>query len=501
MKERALPSDIQLQRTWQLGPQLDEGGFGKVFLAKDENGNQAVVKLVPQTPGSHREMLFVELDGIPNVVPILDSGESDGYWALVMPKAEKSLRDYLEKASDLTMNEAISVLADIAEALAAVEAMDVVHRDIKPENILLLDGRWHIADFGIARYAEVTTAPDTHKYTNSPPYAAPEQWRGERATSATDVYALGIIAHELLTGRRPFVGPDYRNQHLQESPPAIAGLPDRLRSLVAECLYKAPGARPRPENLLARLKDSLKPSSPGASRLQQANAHNVERLAEASRQQSVAQAEAERRSELFVVAQQALENVLALFDRQIRGNAPSVQIPSTESLRPYKTPLMAWTLNSATMWMDHPTAIELGADLLKITVLPFDVIAYTTIRLRGSTGRRDYSGRSHSLWYCDAQEPGVFRWYETAFMETFGGDSPYVPFDLPPTSADASLALFPTTHTHQVAWPFTPFDQGEDESFIERWMGWFGDAAQGQMRRPRQLPESNPSGSWRRDSE
>ena len=310
VEERVLPSQIKLERTWCLGAQLGEGGFARVFLAQDERGDPAVIKLVPKEPGTDREMLFVELDGVPNVMPVLDSGESDDYWVLVMPQAEKSLRDYLNETSGFTTNEAISALTDIAEALVAVEARDVVHRDIKPENILLLDGRWHVADFGIARYADATTAPDTLKHAKTAPYAAPEQWRGERATSATDVYALGIIAHELLAGERPFGGPDYRNQHLQESPPTVTGIPDRLRSLVVECLYKAPGARPRPENLLARLKDSLKSSSLAGSRLQQANALAVERLAEATRQKSAAQAEAERRSELYAVAEQALDSIL-----------------------------------------------------------------------------------------------------------------------------------------------------------------------------------------------
>ena len=235
--------------------------------------------------------------------------------------------------------------------------------------------------------------------------------------------------------------------------------------------------------------------------MQQANALAVERLSEVTRQQSAAQAEAERRRELFVVAEQALDGVLALMDRQIRENAPSVQAPTTESLRPYKTPLTGWVLNGATMWLDHPVAIEIGADLIETPLLSFDVIAYTTIRLRWPTSRRDYGGRSHSLWYCNAQEPDSFRWYETAFMETFGGDSPCVPFDLAPASPDASLALSRGIHTHQVAWPFTPFDQGDDESFIERWMGWFGDAAQGLMRRPQRLPERDPEGSWRRENE
>ena len=320
-----------------------------------------------------------------------------------MPQAEKSLRDYLEETSGLTTNEAISVLVDIAEALAAIESRGVVHRDIKPENILLLNDRWHIADFGIARLAEAHTAPDTHKYTNSPPYAAPEQWCGERATSATDVYALGIIAHELLTRQRPFGGPDYKDQQLQKSPPAIAGVPYRLRSLVAECLYNAPGSRPRPENLLARLKDSLKPSSSEASLLQQANALNVERLAEASRQRSAAQAEADRRGELYTVAEQVLDGVLTLVDREIKDNAPSIQIPPGISRAPHGPSFKRWELNDAAIWVDFPKATEAGRD----QDLPFEVIACTTINVRGPSNHRNYLGRSHSLWYCDAQKQGL----------------------------------------------------------------------------------------------
>ena len=487
MKERVLPSEIKLERTWRLGPQLGEGGFARVFLAQDESGDPAVVKLVAKEPGTDREMLFVELDGVPNVMPLLDSGESDDYWVLVMPRAKKSLRDYLNETSGLSTNEAISVLTDIAEALVAVEARDVVHRDIKPENILLLDGRWHVADFGIARYAGATTAPDTLKHAKTASYAAPEQWREERATSATDVYALGIIAHELLASERPFGGPDYRHQHLQESPPTITGIPDRLRSLVVECLYKSPGARPHPENLLTRLKDSFRSTSPAGSRLQQANALSVERQAEASRQQSAAQSEAERRDALYADADLALQNTLALLDRRIKDDAPSVDASPSPSLS-------RWDLNTGSMWVNLLKAVTLGGD----QPLQFEVIAHTIISVRGPTGRGEHSGRSHSLWYCDAQEQGVFRWYETAFTGTFRNDCAFDPFALPPESRDASIALSPTMHTHQVAWAFMAIDQGDEEGFIERWVGWFGDAAQGQLRYPSSGPELVPWGSWRR---
>lgn len=91
------------------------------------------------------------------------------------------------------------------------------------------------------------------------PYAAPESWRAERATSATDVYALGVMAFEMLTGARPFLGPnfeDYREQHLHSDAPALKSGTSVLRALVGEMLFKAAGARPSAANMLARLEGS-----------------------------------------------------------------------------------------------------------------------------------------------------------------------------------------------------------------------------------------------------
>ena len=364
-----------------------------------------------------------------------------------------------------------------------------MHRDIKPENILLLDGHWHLADFGIARYAEATTAPDTLKHAMTLGYAAPEQSRGDRVTSATDVYALGVVAYELLKGKRPFLGPDFRRQHLEESPEPIAGIPDGLRSLVSGCLFKRPEARPRPQNLLPRLKASLRRPSPAGALLQQANAVAVERGAEEARQQSSAQVEAERRRELKADADQSLENILALLDRHTQDNASSVQTSSGSSLK-------RWELNSAAIWLDFLKAVGLGRD----QHLPFEVVAHTKISVSRPADRSGYRGRSHSLWYCDAQEQGVFRWFETAFMETFGANIPFAPSAMPPDSSDAATAISPGLHTYQLARPFIPIDQGDEESFIERWMGWLGEAAQGQLLYPSQLPELDTQGSWRRGS-
>ena len=340
-----MPEVINLDQEWYIGDQLGSGGFGHVHLAQSSSGETAVIKLVPKAPGADREILFEDLDGVPNVVPVLDRGEWKDYWVLVMPKADKSLRDYLgENIEHLTIDDTVKVLSDVTQALVAIEGR-VVHRDIKPDNILLLDGGWCLADFGISRYAEATTALDTRKFAMTPPYASPEQWRGERASSATDVYSLGVVAYELLAGKLPFLGPDlhdYREQHLMETQESISGVPVKLQSLIDECLYKSPEARPRPQNLLARLNRNVWAASEAAGRLQHANALAVQRRAEAVRQESQARSDAERQLALCEAADRSLAGVIGLLDDQILSNAPA-------SKRSGPTPHWLWSLNEANL--------------------------------------------------------------------------------------------------------------------------------------------------------
>src|SRR5688500_17759649 len=124
-------SQLELNRRWTIGEQIGGGGFGKVYLAKSGEVN-AVAKFVPKVQGAARELLFVNLANVRNVVPIIDSGEHENYWVLVMPRAEGSLREHLDHSGgSLSLPDAIEVLKDVCDALVDLDGR-VVHRDLKP---------------------------------------------------------------------------------------------------------------------------------------------------------------------------------------------------------------------------------------------------------------------------------------------------------------------------------------------------------------------------------
>ena len=149
---------------WDLGAPIGSGGFARVHEAVSPDGEPAAIKLIPKDRGAERELLLpAELEDCPNVIPILATGEFEDSWVLVMPRADLSLRNYMRDKTVLDHADAVAVLTDILAALVALEGR-VVHRDLKPENVLRLNGRWCLADFGIARYAEQATAADTREF-------------------------------------------------------------------------------------------------------------------------------------------------------------------------------------------------------------------------------------------------------------------------------------------------------------------------------------------------
>ncbi|HEV2974517.1 MAG TPA: serine/threonine-protein kinase [Solirubrobacteraceae bacterium] len=383
---------IQLKREWEIGEQIDAGGFGSVRLATSD-GENAVAKFVPKAPGTTRELLFVDLESTRNVVPIIDYGETEDSWVLVMPRAETNLRRYIDYEGPALSSDAVRlVLIDVVTTLVDLDGK-VVHRDIKPENVLLLNGRWCLADFGISRYAEATTAPDTHKFAMSPRYGAPERWRNERATTASDVYAIGVMGYEMLSGSLPFAGPhveDFRDQHLHSDPASLSEIDAGFASLVEECLIKAPGARPGPANLLARLERASTPlSSRGLTRLQEANRVHANQDAERARQVSQASSEQERRTMLFDAAVHSVTALVNTLVETIGSAAPT---------------------STLTHLQDGAPSVKLGPAELRVFSpqqhidtsdaghrIPFDVVAFAAIGVAMPSDRYGYQGRSHSL--------------------------------------------------------------------------------------------------------
>ncbi|MFF5435447.1 serine/threonine-protein kinase [Streptomyces griseofuscus] len=484
---------VQLKQEWILGDPIgDPGGFGAVYEAQSADVTEAAAKLVPKRPGAEREMLFTELPDVRNVVPIIDSGEHDDHWVLVMPRANESLRAHLQNGP-LALEETVRVLTDIAETLTDLDGQ-VVHRDLKPENILLLNGRWCLADFGIARYAEAATAQVTYKFAGTLAYMAPERWKNQRATSASDIYALGVLAYELLEGIAPFAGPDevaFADQHLRGTPPPLTAAPALLAALITECLYKAPQARPAPANVLERLRRI--PASAltgGLAALVEADREVVARRAEDHRQASEQATEAERREDLFAAGATSLSLISEQLLTAITGVLSTAVV--------HRENAGGWTihLNGAELALtgpqETPEAATTGSPQ------PFDVIAAATITVKTTAARRGYEGRSHSLWYADAHVAGQYQWFETAFMaNAFSGSVASLdPFALDPGQGRAAIAR--GIGTRQVAWPFTPLVIGELDEFIDRWARWLADAATGRLEHPSQMPERDPEGSWRR---
>jgi serine/threonine-protein kinase len=391
---------INLTDEWTLGAPLGAGGFGKVYAAENERGFQAAIKLVPKAAGANRELLFVDLKDIRGIVPIVDSGEYENNWVLVMPRAVESLRQNLIRSGDkLSLAQAMPIVIDIASALAELDGK-VVHRDLKPENVLYLDGGWRLSDFGISRYAEATTAPDTQKYALSAPYAAPKRWRTERASNATDIYALGVMMFEMLSGNLPFGGPsmeDFREQHLYGDPPALGTGNAAIKAIVTEALFKAPGARPSSANLLARIKRSQEQRSGGLAQLSKAHQSEVEKLSEKARVESAARSIAEQRAELFKGASVLLKNLYDGLLEPILEAAPSTG-KGAEGKRDGQT------LSLGAAELELAPIRKTGADPWGWEAPTFDVVAHAGIILRIPQDRYQFAGRSHSLWYCDAFE-------------------------------------------------------------------------------------------------
>ncbi|GAA0695246.1 hypothetical protein GCM10010193_57480 [Kitasatospora atroaurantiaca] len=246
---------------WSYDPRAqigDPGGFGEVFCGASADGLAVAVKRVKLVLGSEEERRLrereVEIDKRLAVTPsehlihLLDIGRVDQDLLLVMPLAARSLRAAI-RADSLDLEERIEAIRQVAQGLVELAAASVVHRDLKPANVLEVDGVWKLADFGIARDLLESTGTYTWAGVGTSPYKAPELWLGEPAAVKSDLYALGILAFEVLTGDQPFRGADeaaLKREHLREAPPPLPdSVPAAIGRLVLRLLSKEPTGRPQ----------------------------------------------------------------------------------------------------------------------------------------------------------------------------------------------------------------------------------------------------------------
>ena len=234
------------------------GGMGEVWEAKDEVilRNVAIKILKPEYMGDPgflerfrteaRHAAKVNHEGIADVY---DYGEESGNAFLVMELVPgESLATILEREKSLAPNRVLEIMAQTARALHEAHSAGLVHRDIKPGNLLITpSGEVKITDFGIARVADQVSLTATGQVMGTVQYLAPEQATGKPATPATDVYSLGVVAYEAVSGKRPFTGETQMAialAQINEPPPPLDEAIDQVvRDLIFDCLQKRPAER------------------------------------------------------------------------------------------------------------------------------------------------------------------------------------------------------------------------------------------------------------------
>lgn len=255
----------QIGESYRLGALIGRGGMGIVFRAREVTLEREVaLKVLAFDPMLNPEAfvrferearLAARLDH-PNIVPIFAVGKGEGVAFYTMRFVRGgSLEGLLADKGALPLDHVVRLLRDVASALDFAHALGVVHRDIKPANILISDsGHAMVADYGIARAfggdAATSTSGSHTGVVGSPAYMAPEQWRGEPPDGRADQYALGVLAFELLAGRRPFADVSMQEllrMHLGEEPPALEsvhkGLPPNVSLAIQRAMAKEPADR------------------------------------------------------------------------------------------------------------------------------------------------------------------------------------------------------------------------------------------------------------------
>ena len=254
---------------YRIDSLLGVGATGSVYLARDAEGSAVALKVLEPTVGADARFRerFLRESGVaallehPSVVPVLDAGEDDGVLFLAMEWVDGSdLRARLRRDGPLEPARAVALVEEIAAGLDVAHAAGLVHRDVKPGNILVAGDHARLCDFGLAKHtARAESLTGERMLVGTVAYIAPEQIEGAGVDARSDVYSLGCVLYECLTGEPPF---DRDTElavlyaHLNEPPPRPSsrrpGLPPALDDVIAAALAKSPADRPRSCGELAR---------------------------------------------------------------------------------------------------------------------------------------------------------------------------------------------------------------------------------------------------------
>jgi serine/threonine-protein kinase len=458
------------------------GGFGQVFAGKTASGDDVAIKKlhVSAVDVAHRELRIAEeLKGksYEHVIPFIDAGQdadTDNYF-VVMAKAEGSLQTAVEKSGTLTAEEAASTLLQIVKGL--IEVGELVHRDLKPDNVLVHEGKWKVADFGIARFVEEATASNTVKDCLSPHYAAPEQWRLERATHATDIYALGCISFFLLAGKPPFIS-DPPEEHQNTAVPPFPCTDARLETLTNMMLRKLPSSRPALSRILVLLDEIVAKPQP-ASRTDSltALAQSAAKIADSEqRLQAQQQAEAASRQARSQLARSAFEILADNLERlwgKIHGQAPNANRRSSPNA-------FQCMLGHGSLYIDLSRQNHFDPGLFSQS--RWDVICMSQIRVAQEQPEYIWSG---CLWYMKLPTSSEYRWYEVSYWSWQGNNyQPFATSDL----RSADLAASKVVGLVNIAFGPDPIDDEKEDDFHSRWVWLLAKAAASELRHPRSMP-------------
>ncbi|OLC69047.1 MAG: hypothetical protein AUH78_24870 [Gemmatimonadetes bacterium 13_1_40CM_4_69_8] len=259
---------VRLQRAlgaaYRIEQELGGGGMSRVFLARErELDRQVVVKVLPPEMAAgvnaerfRREIQLAASLQHPHIVPLLAAGHADDLVYYTMPLIEgESLRTKLAREGELPINETVRILRDVVDALAYAHAHGVAHRDIKPDNILISGPHAVVTDFGVAKALSESTGKSSLTSAGvalgTPAYMAPEQAAADpRTDHRCDIYAVGALGYEMLTGRPPFTGATPQHvlaAQVTEQPEPVtkrrAAVPAALAALVMRCLEKSAADR------------------------------------------------------------------------------------------------------------------------------------------------------------------------------------------------------------------------------------------------------------------